>query len=343
VEEDVVPSLLREFSAPVKLNCGYSEDNLLHLMANDSDEFNRYQATQELFLSHLLKMVKAKSVDVDERLTAAFTTVLNGAKATPAVTALTLSLPSEAKIAQEMECVDVDAIYAARKAMCEKFAKINRKALESTYKFCQGTDPKSISPDNVGKRSLMNLCLAYLASDDDKFAENLAKAQFDGARNMTEERAALHVLINSSSPHKDSAISSHYTKWENEDLVINAWFGLLSGVNKPGNLKSVKKLLDHPAFNFNNPNRLRALVGGFTGSKINFHAADGSGYEFLADIILKIDGINSQTAARLSSGFSTWKKYPAQRQALMKKQLERIVQTKGLSKGTYEMISRSLG
>jgi aminopeptidase N len=342
IEQEVVPSIFRQLSAPVKIDAGYNEDDLLHLMKYDSDEFNRYQATQELYMVSLLKMVDSNAAEVDERLIKAFQTVLSEAKNEPAVAALTLTLPSEAKISQEMDVIDVEAICAAREAMKKTFAKNSRELLEETYHWCLGTDPQSISTENVGKRSLLNITLSYLASLDDQASWSLVKSQLDQAQNMTEEMAAFVNMVHSECSYKNDAIASFYQKWQHEDLLINSWFGEQAAANIDNNLSNVRRLVEHSAFSFTNPNRLRALAGGFCSSMRNFHAIDGSGYEFLADIILKVDQLNSKTAARLSSAFAQWKKFPDTRQAAMKKQLERILETKGLSNGTYEMISRTL-
>jgi aminopeptidase N len=226
--------------------------------------------------------------------------------------------------------------------MKETFAKNNRELLEKTYHSCLGTDPQSISSGNVGKRSLLNLSLSYLAAIDDQESWDLVKSQFDNAQNMTEEMAAFVNMVHSECSYREDVTTSFYKKWEDEDLLINSWFGEQAASNIADNLSNVKKLVEHPAFSFTNPNRLRALVGGFCSSMKNFHALDGSGYEFLADIILKVDQINSKTAARLSSAFAQWRKFPADRQSAMKKQLERILQANKLSSGTFEMISRTL-
>jgi aminopeptidase N len=342
IEQEVVPSIFRQFSAPVKIDAGYNEDDLLHLMAHDSDEFNRYEATQELYMISLLKMIANNSSEVDGRLIKAFQTVLSAADNEPAVAALTLRLPSEFQISQEMDVINVEAIGVARKTMKETFAKNNRELLEKTYHSCLGTDPQSISSGNVGKRSLLNLSLSYLAAIDDQESWDLVKSQFDNAQNMTEEMAAFVNMVHSECSYREDVTTSFYKKWEDEDLLINSWFGEQAASNIADNLSNVKKLVEHPAFSFTNPNRLRALVGGFCSSMKNFHALDGSGYEFLADIILKVDQINSKTAARLSSAFAQWRKFPADRQSAMKKQLERILQANKLSSGTFEMISRTL-
>lgn len=342
VDEDVVPSVFREFSAPVKIDAGYSEDDLLHLMAHDGDEFNRYEATQSLFRQNLLKMISSQEAFVDERLKKAFRAVLENALKEPAVAALTLTLPSEKDIAQEMSVIEVEAIHEFRNFMKQSFGRDNHDLLLSTYKACQNADPKSLKTQDVGKRSLMNLCMGYICAVKDDSSWELVKSQFESAKNMTEELAAFAGLVHEENQFRKNAIEQFYSKWQKEDLVINQWFGLLASASLDNNIEEVRKLIDHEAFSFTNPNRLRALVGGFCASMKNFHHVSGSGYEFLAEILIKVDKINAQTAARLSSAFSQWKKFPQERQMLMKAQLEKILAVDGLSKGTYEMVSRTL-
>ena len=342
ITEESVFSIFRQLSAPVKLDCGYSKEDLLHLMKNDTDEFNRYQSAQELFMQSLLQMIASNSSEVEPELNNAFTTILKKSLEEPAVAALTLQIPSESQIAQELSQIDVEGIHAARKTMLQVFATENQDLLQQIYLSCQNTKPEDLSPAAVGKRSLMNLCLSYIAKLENEESWSLVRKQFDEAKCMTEELTPFSLLVKSDYSRREEVVDNFYNKWQNEDLVINNWFGIQCNSDRKGNLATVKKLLKHPVFSYTNPNRLRALVQNFVGNMTNFHAVDGSGYEFLGGIILEIDKINTQTAARLTSAFALWRKFPSTRQKMMKDQLERIMKSDGLSKGTYEMVSRTL-
>mmetsp|Transcript_58232 Transcript_58232/g.185517 ORF Transcript_58232/g.185517 Transcript_58232/m.185517 type:complete len:189 (+) Transcript_58232:152-718(+) len=186
------------------------------------------------------------------------------------------------------------------------------------------------------------MCVAYLSSLDDPSIPPAILARFRGATNMTDQLAALASLNNKDVPERQVALDEFYEQWKDEPLVLLKWLGVQAGSNLPGNLDKVKALMGHPAFSITTPNCVYSLIGGVCSSSVNFHNADGSGYEFLGDIVMKLDGINGQVASRMCGAFTRWKRYDSGRQALMKKQLERIVAKEGLTENVFEIASKSL-
>lgn len=195
---------------------------------------------------------------------------------------------------------------------------------------------------NMARRALKNIALAYLASLEDQEFTNLALQEYKTATNMTEQFAALASVVQNPGKTRDDVLADFYDKWQNDYLVVNKWFALQAVSDIPGNVGNVRKLLNHPAFDLRNPNKVYSLIGGFCGSPVNFHAKDGSGYEFLGDIVLQLDKINPQVASRMVSAFSRWRRYDEIRQKLAKAQLEKIMSTNGLSENVFEIASKSL-
>jgi aminopeptidase N len=190
---------------------------------------------------------------------------------------------------------------------------------------------------------LRNVCLAYLAAADPANGAALAKAQFDAAGNMTDALAALSVLSDLDRPERTAALARFFAAWSHDPLVIDKWFSLQARSSLPETPQRVRQLAGHPAFERKNPNRVRALVGAFAqGNQVRFHDPSGAGYAFLADEVIAIDPGNPTTAARLVQPLGTWRRHDPARQALMRRQLERVLAAPGLSKNTYEMVSKSL-
>ncbi|KAG2250349.1 hypothetical protein Bca52824_080485 [Brassica carinata] len=200
---------------------------------------------------------------------------------------------------------------------------------------------------NMARRALKNTgsrfaFTTYLASLEDPSYVELALSEYKSATNLTDQFAALAALSQNPGKTRDDVLADFYNKWQGDYLVVNKWFLLQSSSDIPGNVENVKKLLDHPAFDLRNPNKVYSLIGGFCGSPVNFHAKDGSGYKFLGDIVVQLDKINPQVASRMLSAFSRWKRYDETRQALAKAQLEMIMSANGLSENVFEIASKSL-
>jgi aminopeptidase N len=341
-----VPSLLRRFSAPAILRFGYTEAELTQLMAHDADAFNRWEAGQRLATGILLRGVEAhragREIDVPRAFVDAFARVLRGAPEDPAFAAEALVLPSETYLAEQMEVVDPDAIHAARTHLRRKLAGELRGALASTYR--SQTVPGPYSPDarSAGKRALRNLCLGYLMELEEPESRALCVRQFDAADNMTDRMAALGALANSQAPEREPALERFYADWKHEPLVVDKWLAVQATSRLPDTLERVRRLARHDAFDLRNPNKVYALIRSFCANHVRFHAADGAGYAFAADWILRLDPLNPQVAARVARAFDRWRKFDAGRQAHARGALERIRDTAELSKDVAEVVSKAL-
>ncbi len=338
------PSLLRRFSAPVKLkNIPLERQQFLAL--NDTDPFARWEAGQQVATHLLLGMVAAHrrgdKLALDSALVDQMRRALAAADGDPAFTAEQLSLPSESFLADQMDVVDVDAIHAARdfarrqigSSLEAEFAALYDRLIDRGHYSADGTA--------IGKRTLRNVALGYLAFGNGDIAR--AKAQFDKGGNMTDVLAALSVLNEFDQPARAEALASFYERWKGDELVVDKWFSLQAMSSLPGTLARVKELTHHPAFTIKNPNRMRSLVGAFTqANQLRFHDASGAGYAFLADQVITLDPLNPLMASRLIQPLGQWRRHNSGRQALMKRELERTLALPSLSKNTYEMASKSL-
>ncbi len=340
-----VPSLLRGYSAPVKL-LGLSSERLRFLATHDTDPFVRWESGQQYATGILLAMV-AQSRDGgalhgDAGLEEAMAATLAGADADPAFAAEALLLPSEDFVGQQMDIVDVDRIHAARDFLRAELGKRLEPQLRETYERLTDTGPYRIDGLSIGRRSLRNACLGILAaSSADGVA--LAEAQFHAAGNMTDVMAALSALANTETPARDAALAAFHAKWRHDDLVLDKWFAVQAMSRLPGTLARVQALYHHADFDLQNPNRVRALVGAFSGGNaVRFHDASGAGYRFLADVVIALDPANSQVAARIINPLGAWRRQDAGRAAQMREQLERILALPGLSRGTFEKASKGL-
>jgi aminopeptidase N len=260
----------------------------------------------------------------------------------PAFAAEMLALPSESYVAEQVSVVDPDAIHTVRDALKRRLAAALREQLLVVYRAYTGAGPYSPDAVSAGRRALKNTALGLLMELDDAGVRTLCMKQFETADNMTDALAALSMLANCDRPERTRALDAFYDKWKNEPLVVDKWLAVQSTTCLPSALADVKRLTAHPAFNIKNPNKVYALIGGFRSNQLRFHAADGSGYAFLAEYIIALDAINPQVAARMARGFDRWKKFDAGRQAHARAALERIRDAKGVSKGVLEIINRAL-
>ena len=342
-----VPSLLRGFSAPVNLRFEYSDAQLAHLMAHDTDAFNRWEAGQRLALNLILQGIashRAGQAPVfPESFVKAFSRVLADAAKDPAFAAEALSLPSEGYLAEQMEEADPDAIHAVRVGLRKQLAASLMGELLASYQGFAAPGPYKPDAGSAGQRSLRNLCLSYLMELEDGAVRRLCVTQFDAADNMTDSVAALTALANTDCPERNDALEKFSTKWKDEPLVMDKWFAVQATSRLPDTLAAVKRLMSHPGFNLKNPNKVRAVIGGFCqGNHVRFHAADGSGYAFAADQVIALDPLNPQVAARLARSFDRWRRFDAVHQRHARSALERIRDTSGLSKDTTEVVTRAL-
>ncbi|MDY6848317.1 MAG: aminopeptidase N [Thermodesulfobacteriota bacterium] len=347
VKQEPVPSLLRGFSAPVKMKCDYTDEELAFLAGHDEDEFNRWDAGQQLAVRILLRLVddlrEGRPLQADNRLTDALRDTLENPRLDRAFKAQCLILPDENYLADQMEVADPSAIHHARQWLREHLAADLRKTLLNTWQDNLEADPQQVDAATVGRRSLKNACLSYLSLLDDEIFIELCANQAQLAHNMTDVLAALGILTHRDCPQREEQMAAFYRKWKSEPLVIDKWLSLQAQSSLPQTPQIVENLLRHEAFNIKNPNRVRALIGAFCqGNPYHFHAQDGRGYAFLADRILEIDSFNPQVAARLTTPLGRWRRYDAGRQQLMKTQLERIAAREDLSRDAGEIVEKSL-
>ncbi|MBS7597048.1 aminopeptidase N [Pseudomonas sp. RC2C2] len=346
-----LPSLLRGFSAPVKLSFPYDRDQLMFLMQHDSDGFNRWEAGQQLSVQVLQELIaqhqQGAKLVLDQRLVTALGTVLANEQLDQAMVAEMLSLPSEAYLTEISEVADVDAIHAAREFARQQIAEQLFEALNARYQANRGVSRGTeylAEAEHFARRSVQNIVLSYLMLSAKPEVLAATLEQFDACDNMTERLTALAVLVNSPfEAERAKALESFAEHFKDNPLVMDQWFSVQAASTLPGGLARVKALMQHPAFTMKNPNKVRALVGAFAGQNlVNFHAGDGSGYRFLADLVIELNALNPQIASRQLAPLTRWRKYDSARQALMKGELERILASGSLSSDVYEVVSKSL-
>lgn len=346
-----LPSLLRGFSAPVKLSFPYDRDQLMYLMQHDSDGFNRWEAGQQLSVQVLQELIEqyqqGAELVLDPRLVKALGSVLGDQTLDQAMVAEMLSLPSEAYLTEISSVADVDAIHAAREFARKQIAEQLHDALWARYQANREVSratPYVAEAAHFARRGLQNIVLSYLMLTGEPQVLQATLEQFDACDNMTERLTALAVLVNSPfEAERAKALEVFAENFKDNALVMDQWFSVQAASGLPGGLDRVKALMQHPAFTMKNPNKVRALVGAFAGQNlINFHAADGSGYRFLADLIIQLNALNPQIASRQLAPLTRWRKYDSARQALMKAELERIMASGDLSSDVFEVVSKSL-
>lgn len=347
ISQEVVPSIFRGFSAPVKIRNVYSDEELAFLFAHDTDPFNRWDAGQTLFSNVILRLVDDYRNNVPFQLEPgiidAFRKTMCTQDLDKALIAEALTLPSEGEIGNMMAEIDVDGVHHARRFVLLQLARVLYDDFQTIYAANQDDGPYRIDSASIARRKLKNLALSYLGRLETTETTAQAVMQLSGARNMTDEIAALGVLVNIDAPQRAAALERFYEKWQADILVLDKWFALQAASERPDTLAEVKKLMTHPAFSIKNPNKVRAVIGTFGNlNPWNFHAKDGSGYKFLADRILTLNRLNPQIASRMAGIFNLWKRYDPGRQQLMKVQLERMIRTPDLSRDVYEIVSKAL-
>ncbi len=348
-----VPSLLRHFSAPVKLNYDYSIKELAFLMAKDSDEFNRWDAGQRLALKLILQLVDqqqagepfdvARLAESYQPYSDAFKTMLHELGGDLNFRAAALQLPSENYIGESMAVIDPTAIYEARWALRQALANEHEALLWHVYEQNTDTGAFSIDAMAIGKRAMKNTCLAYLSTLENNRVIEATHNQASAANNMTDVMAGMRSLMDMDCPERLEAIDSFYGKWKGDALVVDKWLTLQAMSRLSGTLDHVKHLMQHESFNIKNPNKVRSLLSGFVaGNAYRFHQANGEGYRFLADQVITLNELNPQVAARMVSPLIQWRRYDESRQVLMKAELQRIISQPELSKDVYEVVSKGL-
>ena len=346
VPANAVMSVLRNYSAPVKLNVALNNEQLAFLMAHDSDEFNRWNSAQQLASSVMLQLIddykQAKTLQLADSFIQAYQTVLNNTQLDKALAARILSLPGDDYLASLMDVVEVDALQQVRDFCKHTLANVLQDDFKKVYAACQNSD-YSLSADAMGQRSLKNICLSYLMTLETASSIKLAIEQYHQANNMTDQIAALRVIAHSDCDERAELLGDFYQQWQDDALVIDKWFTVQATADLAATLDNIEQLQQHADFDLRVPNRVRSLIGAFSQSNMAvFHHISGRGYQILADCVLSLNETNPQIAARLALPLIQWRRFDGDRQALMKKQLGRIAAHKTLAKDVYEIVNRGL-
>ena len=341
-----VPSLLRDFSAPVILDFAYTPEQLTHLLAFESDPFNAWEAGQRLATQLILQATTAIAAGIDpvwptSFIDAARRLLQTQAERGAAFVAEALTLPGEATLAEALEVVNPDALHAARNALRRHLAEQLEGEFSGVYAALAPKMAYAPSSEQAGARALRNVCLSYLLELNDDFVRQLALQQFRSADNMTDQFAALAALAQTDCAERETALAEFYERWQHEALVVDKWLAVQSGSRLPSTLDTVKKLTTHPAFDLTNPNKVYSLIRNFGANLARFHTADG--YAFLAQQTCLLDAKNPQVASRLARCFDRWKKFDAEHQKHARLALESIRDHAELSRDVLEVVTRSLG
>jgi aminopeptidase N len=344
IDGEPVPSLLRGFSAPVLLEHDNTDVELAFLMGNESDPFNRWEASQQLALRVMQRLLadrrEGRALKLDEGLSEAFEKTLRDEQIDPALAAEALSLPDEAYVAECESPADPQAIHAVRQFLRHALAERHRDALKTRYQALHDSDGDRLDADAMARRRLRNLCLAYLSLLD---SGELARQQFADAHNMTDSMAALSALVDNGHTPAEEALEAFYDSWRHDMLVLDKWFTVQARAGMPDTLKQVERLMCHPDFTLSNPNRVRSLIGAFAaGNPARFHDPSGGGYRLLAGKVIELNGRNPQLAARLLGPLTRWRGLAQSYQELMRGELQRILDSGDLSPDVYEVVSKSL-
>ena len=373
-----VPSLARGFSAPVKVEIERGDGELAFLIANETDPFNRWDAVQEYSTKLMLRMVEERvadakagadaggdrlagtgagdagkeprpgtdagtGADLPDEFVLALRALLLDESVDPAFIAEALALPSESNLADRMEVIAVEAIHEVRESVKATLALRLGDAFASVREANRLQGPYRFEAEDAGRRALKNLCLGYLMELDDPAVRTDCRRQLESADNMTDALAALACFANSRRPERDERLDWFQERWKDDPLVLDKWFTLQATSRLSGAIHRVRTLIRHRAFDIENPNRVRALIGAFChANQRRFHDASGEGYIFLSSYVLAIDAFNPQTAARLLGAASHWRRLDPARRALLRAELEHVRAAPKLSKDCYEVVSKFL-
>lgn len=340
-----VPSLLRDFSAPIRCDYNYTEEALGHLMRFDDNDFARFEATRTLILRDLARRISQpnETITVSDTLLAGVQHLLDDSSGNEAFVALALDLPTENELLELFLPAPADHIFAARRALWQQLSENLEQSFATAMAACSPPQPYQYAPYAAGQRAFKNLCLSYLITLEKESYSTRCLRQLTQTDNMTDRMAAITMLSHLQHPERDTALAKFYQEWKEYPLVVDKWFALQAQAQRSTTLADVTALLDHPAFTWRNPNRVRALVGGFTArNPSGFHQLSGAGYQFLSSAVERLDKLNPQTAARLVTGLIDWKKFDPTRQQLMRQELLRLSALPKLSANAREVIGKAL-
>jgi len=347
VPPGTVPSLLRNFSAPVKLKTDYSDEELAFLMGHDNDPFNRREAGQQLALRVLLSQYaaaqKGEKDGMHAGLSAAFARTLSDTTLDQALIAEAISLPDESFVAEFIDGVDPVLLHKVHLALRRTLAHEHRSQLQKVYEQCDSSEPYRVDAASMARRRLKNRCLGYLMLLDDDAVVQQCLEQYRGADNMTDGLAAMTALTHTGNEAAGDVLEDFYSRWKDDNLVLDKWFAIQASSPFEATFETVSSLASHDDFTLRNPNRVRSLIGAFAmRNPVGFHRADGKGYAFLAEFIIELDRLNPQVSARLLTPLTQWRRYNSARQEKMRAQLQRILDSGECSRDVYEVASKSL-
>ena len=339
-----VISAMRGFSAPVKLKIERTPEDLAFLLAHDPDTFTRWDAGQQLACHAILERLDSDAEgSAGPLLTEAFARLATHEWPDLSYLALLLTLPSEDAVGSFQPTLRPVAVFQAREALRRDLAGDLEHHWRSLYRRHHRDDFSRFDAEAIGRRRLKNVCLDFLNVLDQPESHELVLKQFRSSRTMTDRVAALSAMINSHHPLKDECLDDFYRQWREDDLVVNKWFALQASCRLPGTLERVETLMSHPAFDSGMPNHVRSLIGSFSqANPPNFHAEDGAGYRFLANQVIRLNGINPQIAARLLTALTSWRRYDAAHQEPMHAALRRVAETPDISRDVFEVASKAL-
>ena len=348
VPEAPLLSIGRGFSAPANVETPIDRKGRAALMTHDTDPFNRWEAGQTLATEVLLDMARdaqsGNTLKSDATYIAAIGDALDNAERDPAFAAQMLTPPLESELAMAMPPpVDPVAINAARVALIRAIGAAHGARLGALYAKLAQHGPFSADATSAGRRALRSVCLRYLTAADDEAAAKIADGHYRAATNMTDAIAGLAALSRMNSPLRDAAFAQFHDRFRSDPLVLDKWMSLQAASPLPDTAERVRELAQHAAFDMKNPNRVRALVGAFSGNQLRFHAVDGEGYALVGETIRALDAINPQTAARMAAAFESWRRYDPKRQAMMRAELDAAIKMPGLSANLFEVATKMLG
>lgn len=334
-------------AAPVRIDYENSDEELIFLMKHDTDPVNAWDAGQKLLIRQSLNLVKSiqqkQEPKIDPNVAEAFGFFLHKDIRDKAFKAAVLTIPSLDLIAQFMSTIDPEILWSARNVLKQSLASMFREPLLECYHTNHSKKPFALDPETMGRKRLKNVCLSYLASQQDNGALELILAQYYEANNMSDRLAALNELANWDTPKRSPILEHFYQAWQHEELVIDHWFSIQARSSLPQTLDRVLDLMKHPAFDTLNPNRLRSLVMAFCKSNpLHFHQKNGRAYSFCREQVIAIDALNRQMAASLVRAFSQWRRFDQSRQGKMQAELLTIKKQKGLSPDVYELVTKIL-
>ena len=345
IKEKPLPSLLRNFSAPVKLDYSYTLEQDLFLFMNDTDLFNKYEAGQRVARRVITDIMLEKIDEFPESVIKAYEKILLHSDLSNGFKAECLTLPALFTIVEPFEVYEYKKAFEAKKKYQNIIANHLEEIFLSTYHKNQ-VNIYSISSEDIGKRALKNTCLSFLSASDKDY-QRFIMTQFEIANNMTDKLRALALLCKTDSPEKTNALFDFNAEWKNDPLVMNKYFAVQASTPNEKSLEIIKELEKNESFDLKNPNKIRALYGAFGRSVINFHNENGDAYEFIANKIIEIDMFNNKASSGLAHVFDEYAKMPDNLRSLMKTQLEKILEfpnseNKNISDALFEVVSKIL-